>query len=123
MCNEPAYFVQFCDIHVGNYNNSGSGRQCQKVRHMDKKKSRQGSLPLQKGVGTPESVPTEQRTLPYLSLMQVIYQSPSHWSGQGAHSSPLANLKHIVTGRRGKGQGRGSQEGKAGAKWSHQDFL
>ena len=41
---------------VGNYSNSGSGRQCQKVRQMDKEKSRQGSLLLQKGVGTPKSV-------------------------------------------------------------------
>ena len=39
---------------------------------------------------------------PYLSLVQVMYLSPSHWSGQGAHSSWLANLKQIVTGRRGK---------------------
>ena len=38
----------------------------------------------------------------YLSLTQVMYLSPSHRSGQGAHSSPLANLKQIVTGRRGK---------------------
>ena len=28
---------------VGNYNNSGSGHQCQKVRHVDKEKARQGS--------------------------------------------------------------------------------
>jgi len=41
----------------------------------------------------------------YLSLKQVVYLSPSHWSGQGAHSSQLANLKQIVTGRRGKGGG------------------
>lgn len=64
----------------------------------------------------------KQRTLPYLSLKQVIYLSPSHWSGQGAHSSPLANLKHVVTGRRGKGEGWGSQE-SISAKWSNHDFL
>ena len=29
--------------------------------------------------------------------------APRHGPGQGAHSSPLANLKRIVTGRRGKG--------------------
>ena len=39
---------------------------------------------------------------PCLSLTQVRYLSPSHWSGQGAHSSHLVNLKQIVTGRRGK---------------------
>ena len=43
--------------------------------------------------------------------MQVMYLCPSHWSGQGAHSSRLANLKQIVTGRRGKEE-RGSQEGE-----------
>ena len=32
---------------------------------------------------------------------------PFHWSGQGAHSSLLANLKQIVTGRRGKEEGGG----------------
>ena len=31
-----------------------------------------------------------------------IYLSASHLSGQGTHSSWLANLKQIVTGRRGK---------------------
>ena len=31
-----------------------------------------------------------------------MYLSPSHWSGQGTHSSRLANLKQIVTGRRRK---------------------
>ena len=44
----------------------------------------------------------------YLSLTQVVYLSPSHWSGQGAYSSGLANLQQIVTGRRGKeGSGGG----------------
>ena len=42
---------------------------------------------------------------PYLSLRQVIYPSPSHWSGQGVHSSQLANLKQIATRRRGKEEG------------------
>ena len=32
-----------------------------------------------------------------------MYLSLSHWSGQGAHSSWLANLKQIVTGRRWEG--------------------
>ena len=32
---------------------------------------------------------------------------PFHWSGQGAHSTLLANLKQIVTGRRGKEEGGG----------------
>ena len=34
-----------------------------------------------------------------------MYLSPSHWSGQGPHSSQLANLKQTVTGRRGKEEG------------------
>ena len=63
---------------------------------------------------------------PYLlSLTQVMYLSPSHWSGQSAHSSGLANLKQIVTGRRGK-EGEALQEGisaKTSVKWSNQDFL
>ena len=37
--------------------------------------------------------------------MQVMYLSPFHWSGQGAHSSWLANLKQIVIGSRGKEEG------------------
>ena len=61
---------------------------------------------------------------PYLSLTQVMYLSPSHWSGQGAHSSPLANLKQIVTGRREKEEGvAGGHFSPQGAKWSNQDFL
>ena len=39
---------------------------------------------------------------PNLSLMQAVYLSPSHWSGQCAHSSWLTILKQIVTGRGGK---------------------
>ena len=54
---------------------------------------------------------------PYLSLMQVMYLSPSHWSGQGAHSSRLSNLKQIVAGRRGKGE-VGSQEGVSAKNWN-----
>ena len=46
----------------------------------------------------------QRKDSPYLSLMQVMYLSPSHWSGQVTHSSWLANLKEIVTGRRGKGE-------------------
>ena len=61
--------------------------------------SRQGSLLLQKGA---------RKDPPYLSLTQLMNLSPPHWSGQGAHSFQLANLKQIVTGRRGTG---GSEEG------------
>ena len=76
------------------------------------------------GCGTPKSTHTEQRTLPYLSLIKVIYLSPSHWSGQGAHSSWLANLKQIVTGKRGKEEGGHRVDSyETGAKWSNQDFL
>ena len=47
---------------------------------------------------------TQRRNDPsYLSLTWVMYVSPSHWSGRGTRSSRLANLKQIVTGRRGKG--------------------
>ena len=74
------------------------------------------SLLVQKGAGTPKSARAEQRPLPYLSLTQVMCLSPSHWSGQGAHSSQFADLKQIVTGRRGKEDGGGSQEGETGAK-------
>ena len=45
---------------------------------------------------------------PYLFLMQVMYLSPFHWSGQGTHSSRLANLKQIVTGEEGGGGVTGS---------------
>ena len=65
-------------------------------------RSQQGSLLLQKGTGTPKSVHDEQSTLSYLSLMQVIYLSPSCWPGQGAHSSRLAHLKQTVAGKRKK---------------------
>ena len=83
----------------------GSDHQSRKMKHMNTGRSRQGSLLLQKGAGTPKSAHAEQRTLPYLSLMRVIYLS-----GQGAQSSQLANLKHTVSGRRGR-EGGWSQEG------------
>ena len=44
-------------------------------------------------------------SLPYLSLMQVIYMSPSHWSGQGAHSSWLANWNKLLLGKEVKRKG------------------
>ena len=57
-------------------------------------------------------VPRRKDT-PYLSLEQVMMSpSSSHLSGQGAHSSQLANLKRIVTGRRRK------EEGVAGGRFS-----
>ena len=60
-------------------------RQCQKVRHTNTGRSRQGSLLLQKGAGAPKSVRAEESTLPYFSLTQVMDLSPSHWSGQDVH--------------------------------------
>ena len=74
---------------------------------------------------TPKSVCAEQRTHPYLSLTQVMYLSPSHWSRQGAHSSWLANLKEIVTGKRGKEEGghRVDSAEAGAAEWNNQDFL
>ena len=43
---------------------------------------------ISKGMGTPKSASAEQRTLPYLSLTQAMYLSPSHWSGQVSHILP-----------------------------------
>ena len=79
---------------------------------MNRGRQRQGSLLVQKGAGTPKSARAEQRTLPYLSLTQVMCLSPSHWSGQGAHSSQFADLKQIVTGKRGKEDGGGHRKAK-----------
>ena len=67
-------------------------------------RSRQGSLLLQKGMGTQKVHAKKKR--PYLFIPNALmYLFASHWSGQGAHSSRLANLKQIVTGRRGKEEG------------------
>ena len=83
------------------------------MRHMTRERSQQGSLLLQKGTDTPKSAQAEQRTLLSLFLTQVIYLSPSHWSGQGPHSSRLANLKQTVTGgEEGKGRGGGRRKVK-----------
>lgn len=81
-CHDPVTgFSYFASDYWGH----GSDHQCQKVRHVDKKKSRQVSLLLQKGEGTPKSM------CAYLSLRQMIYLSSSHRSGQGARSFQLAN--------------------------------
>ena len=67
-----------------------------------------------------KSTCSEQRTLPYLSLMQVIYLSPSHWSGQGAHSSWLANWKKLLLQKEVKRKGvSGGSSAKTRAKWSN----
>jgi len=92
---------------------------------MNTERSRQGSfsLLLQKAVCTQKACPKKKRS-PSLSLMQGEYLSPFHWSGQGAHSSWLANWNKLLVGEEGKRMG--SQEGisvEAGAKWSNQDFL
>ena len=42
---------------------------------------------------------------PYLSLTQVMYLSPSHGSGQGAHSSRLANWNKLLLGKEVKRKG------------------
>ena len=68
-----------------------SDHQCRKVRHMNTERSRQGSLLLQKGASA-QRVCRKKTEPPYLSLTQVVYLFPSHWSGQGAHSS------HILLG-------------------------
>ena len=49
---------------------------------------------------------------PYGSLTQGMDLSPSHGSGQGAHSPQVAHLKQIVAGR------RGAEEGVAGRRFS-----
>ena len=65
----------------------------------------------------------EQRTLPHLSLTQVIHPSPSHGSGQGAHSSGLAHVKHTLTGRRGKGGVAGRHFGVTKASSDRTDTV
>ena len=42
---------------------------------------------------------------PYLSLTQVVYLSPPHWSSQGTHSSRLANWNKLLLGEEGKRRG------------------
>ena len=67
---------------------------------MDKGRSQQGSLLLLKGAGAQKGRAKKKRPFlfiskgvqrrkdpPYLSLTQATFLSPSHWSGQGAHSS------------------------------------
>ena len=73
---------------------------------MNTGRSCQGSLLLQKGMSAQKALAKEGRP-PHLSLTQVVYLSPSHWSGQGAHFSQLANLKQIVMGKRGEEGGGG----------------
>ena len=41
----------------------------------------------------------------YLSLTHVMYLSPSHWSGQGSHSSCLANWNKLFLGEEVKRRG------------------
>ena len=76
-----------------------------KMRHMNMGRSQQGSLLLQKCVGTPKCACAEQRTLPYLSLAQVIYLSPSHRSGQGTHSSCWLFSNKLLLGEEKKRRG------------------
>ena len=109
MCVNPQFIWIVHGPLVGNYNDSGSGHQCQKVRHMDKEKSRQGSLLLQKGTGTPKSVHAKQRTLPYLSLRQMIYPI-----GQvRAHTLPRWLIWNtLLMGEKGKGRSGGHRKAK-----------
>ena len=61
---------------------------------------------------------------PYLPLMQVMYLSPSHWSGQASPSARLANWNKLLLGDEVKRTGL--QEGisaETRAKWSDQDFF
>ena len=77
--------------------------QCWTVRHINTGGSWQGSLLLQKGANAEKALSKKEDPPPHLSLTQVVYLPPSHWSGQGTHSSQSATLKQIVTGRREKG--------------------
>ena len=82
----------------------GSDHQCWKMRHTNAGRSRQGSFLLQKGSGAPKT--TRQTKDPPLWIPNAgDGLSPSHASGQGAPSSRLAHLKHMVPGRRGKEEG------------------
>lgn len=82
----------------------GSDHHCWKVRYMNTGRSRQALYFCRRARVLKKRV-QRSKDPPYLSLTQVMGLSPSHRSGQGAHSSRLANLKQIVTRRRGKGVG------------------
>ena len=83
---------------------SGLDRQFWKVTHMNMRRSQQGPLVLQKGMSAQKAHAKEGRPPP---SSEGGIPVPSHWSGQGTHSSRLANWKQIVTGRRGKEGGGG----------------
>ena len=53
---------------------------------------------------------------PYLSLTQVMYLSPSHWSGQGARPSWLASWNELLLGEEEKR--RGLQGGVSAETWA-----
>lgn len=77
---------------------------------------------MQKGSGTQKVHAKKKRPSLFIPNAGDVPVS-THWSGQGAHSSRLANLK-LLLGEEGKR--RGSQEGisaETRAKWSNQDFL
>ena len=93
----------------------GSDHQCWKVRYMNTGRSRQALYFCRRARVLKKRV-QRSKDSPYLSLTQVMGLSPSHPSGQGAHSSLLANLKQIVTGRRGKGEGVAG--GRLRCNWS-----
>jgi len=79
----------------------GSDHPCQKMRHMNRE-DLDKALYFCRRVQVLKKHAQRRKDPSYLSLTQVMYLSPSHGSGQGAHSSQLANLKQIVTGRREK---------------------
>lgn len=73
-------------LYMLGINDRGSNHQCCKVRHMNTGGSRHGCTSAE-GRECSRSVSEEERPPPYLSLTPVLYQSPSHGSGQGAPSS------------------------------------
>ena len=111
--NHTAFYVRIIIMLL----ESGSDRQCRKMRHMNTRRSRQGSLFCRRA----HVLRKREKKRPSLFIPNA---GDPHGSGQGAHSSRLADLKQSVSGRKGKEEG--SQEGvsaKTRAKWSHQDFL
>ena len=81
----------------------GSDHQCRKMRHMNRGRSQQGSLLLHKGAGAQKARTKKKRPSLFIPNAGDV-PVPFPLVRSGAHSW-LANLKQIVTGRRGKEEG------------------
>ena len=94
---------------------------------MNTGRSQQGSLLLQKGAGIQKAHARKKRP----SLFIPNTDDVPVGSGQGTHSSRLANLKQIVPGRRGKEDGgrrrvfqpKLEQNGVAKISFDRQDIM